>query len=72
MKNSDAAKRMTVSLSLESSKLLDLLSELQEVSQVEAIRRAISTEAFVQREIRKGGKILVEDTDGKTKELVFR
>jgi hypothetical protein len=65
-------KRMTISLPQESARMLELLSELQGVTQVEALRRAISTEAFIQREVKNGSRILVEATDKQIKELVFR
>lgn len=65
-------KRMTIALPQEAAKMLELLSELQGISQVEALRRAISTEAFMQREIKSGSRILVQSTDNQMKELVFR
>ena len=71
METSDS-KRMSVSLPQETAKMLELLSELQGISQVEALRRAISTEAYIQREIKNGSRILVESTDKQIRELVFR
>ena len=71
MKTSDAVKRISISLPPTSVKILDLLAESQEVSQSEAIRRAIANELFILHQVRKGSKILVEDADGKLKELVF-
>jgi len=71
VKNSDL-KRMTIALPPESAKLVELLSGLQDVSQIEAIKRAISTEAFIQREVKKGSRILVQTSDDQIKELVFR
>ena len=71
METSDS-KRMSVSLPQETAKMLELLSELQVISQVEALRRAISTEAYIQREIKNGSRILVESTDKQIRELVFR
>jgi len=71
MKIFDTAKRITVSLPPTSVKILDVLTESQEVSQSEAIRRAIANELFILHQVRKGSKILVEDADGKLKELVF-
>lgn len=65
-------KRMTIALPQETAKMLELLSELQGVTQSEALRRAISTEAFIQREIKSGSRILVQAPDGQVKELVFR
>jgi hypothetical protein len=68
----DAIKRMTVALPSDTARMLELLSELQSISLNEAIRRAISTEAFIQNEIRQKSKILVETAKGETKELIFR
>jgi hypothetical protein len=65
-------KRMTIALPQESARMLELLSELQGITQVEALRRAISTEAFMQREIKNGSRILVQSPDNQMKELVFR
>jgi hypothetical protein len=65
-------KRMTVALPPETAKMLELLSELQGVSQTEALKRAISTEAFIQREIKDGSKVLIQSPNSHLKELVFR
>jgi len=71
VKNSEL-KRMTISLPQDTARMLELLTELQGVTQVEALRRAISTEAFIQREIKNGSRILVQAPDNQVKELVFR
>lgn len=65
-------KRMTITLPVDAVKLLDFLASTQGVSQVEAIRRAISTEAFIQGEVQEGSRILIETASGNVKELVFR
>ena len=70
--NDDSPKRMTVVLPPETAKMLEILCELQSISMNEAIRRAISTEAFIQTEIRNKSKILIETEEGGTKELIFR
>ena len=67
-----APKRMTVVLPHETSEMLNVLSKLQSITLNEAIRRAISTEAFIRSEIGKNSKILVKTEDGETKELIFR
>lgn len=69
----DTPKRMTVHLPAETARMLEILSKLQSISLNEAIRRAISTESFIQNEIRNNrSKFLVETQDGKMKELIFR
>ena len=71
MKVFETAKRITISLPPTSVKILDVLTGSQEVSQSEAIRRAIANEAFILHQVRKGSRILIEDPDGKLKELIF-
>ena len=68
----NSSKRMTVVLPPETARMLEILSEVQSVTLNEAVRRAISTESFIQNEIRKKSKILIESDDGETKELIFR
>ena len=65
------AKRMTIQLTVEAAKSLEWLANFQGISQVEALRRAISTEAYLQREIQQGAKVLVQQEDS-IKVLVFR
>jgi predicted HicB family RNase H-like nuclease len=65
-------KRLTVSLPPETVEMLELLSDLQHISFNEAIRRAISTEAFLQGEIRQDSKLMLKSADGEIKELIFR
>ncbi len=65
-------KRMMVALPAKTARMVEVLSALQSITQSEAIRRAISTEAFIQNEIRQNSKILIETSDGEVKELVFR
>lgn len=64
-------KRMTIELGENSAQLLEWLSEIEEISQTEVIRRAIGTEAFLQKEILNGGKVFVQTSEG-LKEIVFR
>lgn len=71
-KEKDASKRMTVVLPPETARMLEILSDIQSVTLNEAIRRAISTEAYIQKEVQQKSKILVEAEDGQTRELVFR
>ena len=69
---SSELKRMTINLPADTARMLELLSDLQGISQIEAIRRAISTEAYIQREVKNGSKILVQPPDNQIRELVFR
>ena len=67
-----SSKRMTVTLPAETAKMLEILSKLQGITLNEAIRRAISTESFIQNEVQNKSKVLLETADGNTKELIFR
>lgn len=69
----ETSKRMTVNLPADTARMLDILSKIQSVSLNEAIRRAISTESFIQNEIRTNkAKIFLETPDGDRRELIFR
>ena len=64
-------KRMTIFIPENLVKHLEWLAEVQGISQAEAIRKAIATESFIQREIARGSKVLIEK-DRSIKEVVFR
>lgn len=66
------SKRMSVSLPPDTAALLEQLAQSQGVTMVEAIRRAISTEAYLKGEIREGCRVHIVAADGTTKEVVFR
>ncbi len=65
-------KRMSVTLPSDTAKWLELLAESQGITQTEALRKAIATEAYIQREIAEGSKILVQKADKEIREVVFR
>ena len=65
-------KRMSVSLPVEIAELLEFLAKVQGISQNEALRKAISTEAYIQQEIREGSTVLIQKSNKKLKEVVFR
>ncbi len=65
-------KRMIINLEPKTAKMLELLAELQEISEIEALRRAISAEAFLQTEIRKGSKILIMSENGKIEQYKLK
>jgi hypothetical protein len=66
------AKRLSLKLSSDSATLLEYLAETQGISQNEVIRRALGTEAFLQREIDAGSRILIHDAKDNIREIVFR
>lgn len=51
--------------------MLQALSSMQSTTLNDAIRRAISTEAFIRNEVEKGSQILVKAEGVETKELIF-
>lgn len=70
--NSAQAKRMSVSFSSDFVKLLEDLSHSQGISQNEVLRRAVATEAYIQREVGRGSTILIQKSNGDIREVVFR
>ena len=66
-----SGKRMTIQLPQDTSEFLEWLANEQNISQVEAIRKAIATEYYLQKEIKQGAKVLVQ-TQETVKEIVFR
>lgn len=69
---SPTATRMTISLSEDVAKLLEWLAETQSVTKNEALRKAIATEAYFQKEMAEGSKILLQKRDKEIREVVFR
>lgn len=65
-------KRMSVSFSSEDKEMLDFLARSQGITQTQALRKAIATEAYFLKEREEGGKILVMNADKTMKEVVFR
>jgi hypothetical protein len=70
--NPTNAKRMSVSLSGDAAKLLAQLAESQGITQNEALRKAIATEAYLRQEIEQGAKVLLHSPDKDIREVVFR
>jgi hypothetical protein len=67
-----SAKRMSVSLSGDAARLLTELAEAQGITQNEALRKAIATEAYLRREMAQGAKVLLQDSNKDVREVVFR
>jgi len=70
--NATNMKRMSVSLSGDAAQLLESLSKAQGITQNEALRKAIATEAYIRQEILQGTKVLLQKPDGEIREVVFR
>jgi Ribbon-helix-helix protein, copG family len=65
-------KRMSVSLSGDAAKLLAQLAESQGITQNEALRKAIATEAYLRQEMEQGAKVLLQKSSKDIREVVFR
>lgn len=64
--------RMSVSLPSDAAQMLETLATNQGISKNEALRKAIATEAYFQREISQGSTILVQKANNELREIVFR
>jgi hypothetical protein len=65
-------KRRSLNLFSDTVEFLEYLAEEQGISDNEAIRRAIATEAYFLKERRNNSKILIQDANGDVREVVFR
>ena len=63
--------RLNADLAPDVAEALQHLAARNGISLSEAVRRAISTEAYLQETRDSGGKVLIEGGDGRLKELVF-
>ncbi|MFJ1259030.1 ribbon-helix-helix domain-containing protein [Cupriavidus sp. CuC1] len=63
--------RLNADLAPDVAEALQHLAARNGISLSEAVRRAISTEAYLQEMRDSGGKVLIEENGGRLKELVF-
>lgn len=70
--DSNVTKRMSVSFSGDVARMLEYLAETQGISQVEALRKAIATEAYLLQERMHGSKVLLQKPDKEIREVLFR
>ena len=70
--NATSMKRMSVTLSGDAARLLEYLAEAQGITQNEALRKAIATEAYLRQEMEQGAKVLLQKSDKEIREVVFR
>lgn len=66
------AKRMSVSLAGDAAQMLAFLAKSQGITQNEALRKAIATEAYLRQELTEGTKVLLQKPNGEIREVVFR
>jgi hypothetical protein len=64
-------RRVTVNLRRADTERLEEIATATRLNKNDAIRKALATEAFVQRTLSEGRKILVEDANGKVREVEF-
>ena len=65
-------KRMSISLTGQAAEVLDTLATSQDITQNEALRKAIGTEAYIRNEIANGSRVTIIRADGKEVDVVFR
>lgn len=66
------AKRLSVALKTDASKMLDEITESSGMTISQAIHRAIATEFYIRQEIEDGSKILVQKSNEEIREVIFR
>lgn len=67
-----SGKRLSISLSDDAANLLEFLAQTQGITQNEALRRAIATEAYLLEERMQGTKVLLQKPDKEIREVLFR
>jgi hypothetical protein len=67
-----SGKRLSVSLSDDAANLLEFLAHSQGITQNEALRKAIATEAYLLKERMQGTKVLLQKSDKEIREVLFR
>jgi len=64
--------KMSMNLPADAVKVLRGLAEKRRTTMTEVLRQAIGTEKFIDEVNKAKGKILVEDKQGRIRQLVFR
>ena len=62
--------KLAVNLPSESVNRLRTYAEVHEITMTEALRRALGVQDFLNKELYKGGKILIEDKRGNFHQLI--
>lgn len=71
-KNKTETKKVTVNLPTETIERIREIADKHGLTMTEAIRRAIITESYLEKQMAEGNKILLEKPDNTYTELVFR
>jgi predicted transcriptional regulator len=69
--NSDVV-RLSVNLSPEAAEALKAIADERHTTITEVVRDAIATEKFLQEEIGRDSKFLVQDKSGNVRQIIFR
>lgn len=64
--------KMSVNLPTETVQTLRDLAEKRNTTMTEVLRQAIGTEKYIDQVSEDKGKVLVEDSEGRVRQLVFR
>lgn len=70
--DSKVVKRISVTLAPDTVNRLKKLASDKGITFTEALRRAVGTEVYLQNEIQKGGKVLIQKSDNTLREVTFR
>jgi predicted DNA-binding protein len=68
----EVPEKLTLRLALDVRAALEWLAKKKGVTLSEVIRRCISIEKYLTEEVDRGCSILIEEKNGRIKELVFR
>ena len=71
MKDS-TARKITLNLSEDNFNAVNLLSERLQVNKTFVVNQAIKLENYIQEVMARGGKLIIEEKDGKQREVVIR
>ena len=70
-RGSQTVKRITVNLRESDDARLRAIATEEDLTDNDAIRRALATEAFINEQLRKGKKLLLEEEDGTVSRVEF-
>ena len=59
-------------LKQDEKEMVEYIAKLQGIDTKEALRKAIATEAYFQKELKLGSKILIQKADKEVREVIFR
>jgi predicted transcriptional regulator len=67
-----AVKKVTVNLPDETVEAVNRIANDRQISFTEALRRLIEVQKFLDEEVKKGGKILLQTSDNSMSRVVFK